>query len=75
MLNSYIMILVPLPANPTSENFTIRNVIVPENAFNTVQTYSIRLLKICEEMGISSNAHKAIVKLFNEAHSDEMFCK
>ncbi|KAL0582457.1 hypothetical protein ABG067_007666 [Albugo candida] len=71
--DSFANVEVPLPANPTSENFTIRNVIVPENAFNTVQTYSIRLLKICEEMGISSNAHKAIVKFFNEAHSDEMF--
>lgn len=67
--------IVPFKKNLPSENFTLRDVLVPENSFNIVQSYSIRLLKICEEMSISCNAHKAIVKFFNEVHADEMFRK
>lgn len=48
-----------------------RDFYIPQNRYNTMETYSIRFLKICEDCGISSNAHRTIVDFFNEVLQDE----
>ncbi len=51
-------------------DFINRDVKVPSNMFNRMETYSIRFLKLCEECSISSNSHRALVDFVNELLSD-----
>lgn len=48
------------------ESYITRDFWLPENMFNEIETYSIRLLKLCESSGISSNSHRLLVDFINE---------
>lgn len=60
---------------PNDGDFIIRDVNVPVNMFNRKQRYSIRFLELCEQCGISSNAHKDLVNFINEMLSDPSYLR